>query len=150
MARSYYSLVLEDSADAVWSVIRPFEHYAWAGVQSETVIEDGKRGDQVGAVRRVTVGARVLRQRLRAHSDLERSYSYEFAEAPPFPVCNYLATLRVTSVVETGGAFVEWWANFDCATDELDRWTTHFEQQGFAVWLAALREFMRARRAQEP
>ena len=52
MARSYYSVMLYHPADEVWAVIRPFDHYAWAGVESETIIEHGKAGDQVGAVRR--------------------------------------------------------------------------------------------------
>ena len=60
MARSYYSTVLDHSADEVWAVIRPFDHYAWAGVPSETVIEEGKRGDQVSAVRRVAVGDKII------------------------------------------------------------------------------------------
>ena len=79
MAKSYYSMLLDHPADDVWSVIRPFDHYAWAGVESDTVIEDGKRGDQTSAVRRVDLGSRVIRQVLLAHSDTERSYTYAFA-----------------------------------------------------------------------
>ncbi len=142
MARSYYSSVLDHSAAEVWAVIRPFDHYAWAGVPSQTVIEDGKAGDQVGAVRRVTMGEKILRQKLLAHSDQERFYTYAFCGQAPFPVRDYTATIRVLPVVETGQAFVEWWASFDCAADEVERWTGHFEKNGFAVWLGALREFM--------
>jgi Polyketide cyclase / dehydrase and lipid transport len=142
MAKSYYSIVLDHPAEAVWAVIRPFGHYAWAGVTGETVIEDGKAGDQVGAVRRVDTGGNLLRQVLLAHSDLERCYSYAFASAPPFPVENYCATIRVTPVVASGKAFVEWWATFDCAAAERDKWVRHFETEGFAKWLGALRQFM--------
>jgi hypothetical protein len=46
-------------------------------------------------------------------------------------------------VVESNQAFVEWWATFDCAAEDYDRWTSHFRDQGFAKWLAALRHFMR-------
>jgi hypothetical protein len=42
-------------------------------------------------------------------------------------------------------SFVEWWATFDCAADERDKWIQHFELQGFAKWLAALRHFMAQR-----
>src|SRR5205823_5375927 len=121
-------------------VIRPFDHYAWAGVEGETVIEDGKAGDQVGAVRRVTLPDRVIRQKLLAHSDIERFYTYHFCE--PAPVRNYVATIHVVPVVASRHAFVEWQASFDCAEDERDRWVRQFEQEGFAVWLAALRRFM--------
>ena len=99
MAKSYYSVVLAHPADKVWAVIRPFDHYAWAGVESETIIEDGKVGDQVGAVRRVAFGGSVLRQMLLAHSDIDRSYTYRFCGTPPFPVLDYQATIRISPVI---------------------------------------------------
>jgi hypothetical protein len=143
MAKSYYSTVLEHSAKAVWAVIRPFDHYAWAGVEGETIIEAGKVGDQVGAIRRVDLGNdKIIRQVLLAHSDIERSYTYAFCGAAPFPVSNYVATIRVTPVVESDQAFVEWSATFDCAAEDYERWTKYFENEGFAKWLAALRRFM--------
>lgn len=142
MAKSYYSIVLDHPADDVWAVIRPFDHYAWAGVESDTIIEDGKAGDQVGSVRRVTAGANVLRQLLLAHSDADRSYTYGFCGAAPFPVQDYQATLRVSPVVVDNRAFIEWWATFDCAAEDRDRWVAHFERQGFAKGLGALRQFM--------
>jgi Polyketide cyclase / dehydrase and lipid transport len=145
MARSYYSVVLNHSAQQVWEVIRLFDHYAWAGVESETVIEEGRRGDQVSAIRRVTVGDRIIRQKLLAHSDLERSYTYALCDPPPVPVRNYIATIRVAPVLEDDRAFIEWWAIFDCAAEDYDRWTRHFTHEGFAKWLAALRRFMDAR-----
>ncbi len=145
MARSYSSLVLDHPATEVWRVIRPFDHYAWAGVESTTTIEDHKSGDQVGAVRRVSFGENVIRQRLLAHSDIERSYSYCFCGTAPFPVQDYEATLRVSPVTADNRSFVEWWATFDCAADERDKWVKHFELQGFANWLAALRHFMAQR-----
>jgi hypothetical protein len=150
MARSCYSLILDHPADAVWNVIRPFDHYAWAGVKSTTVIEEDKRGDQVGAIRRVTVGTPenpvIIRQQLLAHSDLERSYTYSLCEPAHLPVRNYIATIRLTPVAETRQTFAEWWATFDCAEEKLDHWTRYFAQDGFAVWLRALREFMRTAR----
>ena len=142
MAKAYYSTVIDHSADQVWSVIRPFDHYSWAGVLGETIIEDGRKGDQVGSVRRFTTDGKTLRQILLAHSDLDRSYSYAFCDSPPVPARNYTATIRVTPVVETNKAFVEWWATFDCAAEDYDRLIKQFESAGFAVWLAGLRQFM--------
>jgi hypothetical protein len=146
MATSYYSTVLEQSAEEVWALIRDFGNYAWAGVTGKTSIEGGRAGDAVGAVRSVRTGERHIRQRLLAHSDLERSYTYEFAGAIPFPVQNYRATLRVTPVLDGGRAFVDWWASFDCAPGEIERWTSYFETEGFAVWLRSLREQLADRR----
>jgi hypothetical protein len=138
MARSYYSVVLEHPVERVWAVIRSFEQYAWAGVAAQTVIEDGKAGDQVGAIRRITSGDRTLRQQLLALSDVERSVTYALCEPPPYPVRGYVATLRLSPVVATRHTFAEWWATFDVEADEQDRWTRYFEREGFAVWLAAL------------
>ena len=139
MAKSYFSTVLEVPAPAAWLAIRDFGNYGWAGVPSETVIEDGRSGDAVGAVRRVQSGERLIRQQLLSHSDLDRSYTYALCDPLPFPVRDYVATLRVTPVVDGDRAFVEWWATFDCAADERDRWTSYFRDEGFARWLAALR-----------
>jgi len=147
MAKAYYSTVLDHSADKVWSVIRPFDHYSWAGVSGETIIEDGRKGDQVASVRRFTNGGKTIRQILLAHSDTDRSYSYAFCDQPPFPVHHYAATIRVTPVVDTNRAFVEWWATFDCATEDHDRMVKHFENAGFAVWLGGLRRFMETGKA---
>ena len=149
MAKSYYSIVLDHPAQDVWVVIRPFDHYAWAGVSADTIIEAGKAGDQIAAVRRVTMGDRVIRQVLLAHSDVDRSYTYAFHGPAPFPVRDYRATIRVTPVVETNRAFVEWWATFDCAPEDHDHWTSHFQQAGFAIWLSALRQFMQTAVAEQ-
>jgi hypothetical protein len=143
MAKSYYSTIIDRPAAQVWQIIRPFDHFAWAGVPGETILEDGKRGDQVSAIRIVdTGGGRIIRQKLLAHSDIERSYTYEFDGPAPFPVRNYTATIRVAPVGDgKTEAFVEWWATFDCAPEEYDLWTSHFAKEGFAKWLSALKAF---------
>jgi hypothetical protein len=142
MATAFYSIVLDHPATEVWSVVRPFDHYGWAGVEGDTIIEDGKAGDQVGAIRRFTNGESTIRQVLLAHSDVERSFTYAFCDRAPFPVQNYVATLRVVPVTADDQAFVEWSATFDCAVEDRRRWVEHFEQRGFATWLSALRRFM--------
>jgi hypothetical protein len=142
IAKAYWSVVLDHSADRVWSVIRPFDHNAWAGVAGETVIEKGRKGDQVGSIRWFSDGSRTLRQILLAHSDKERCYCYAFCDTPPAPVQHYAATIRVSEVVETNQAFVEWWATFDCAPQDYQRLIAHFERAGFAVWLRGLRQFL--------
>lgn len=129
MAQSFYSTVLPHAADIVWRRIRDFGDYAWAGVESVTVIEDGKVGDQVGAVRRVTLPDRIIRQQLLAHSDIDRCYSYAFLE--PAPVRNYVATIHVMPVVADGRAFVQWSATFDCAEEAIERWSDFFAFEGF-------------------
>jgi len=141
MAKSYYSIVIPRSADRVWVIIRPFDRYAWAGVTGNVVIEGEKMADQIGAIRRFSAGEKTIRQELMALSDVDRSYTYRFCDPFPFPVRDYTATIRVGPVAATNEAFVEWYATFDCAQDERDRWVSYFEKQGFAKWLGALRAY---------
>src|SRR5215204_4507930 len=108
MATAYYSTVLEQSANEVWGAIRAFDAYSWADRNLSAVMEEGKAGDAVGGVRRVDTDGRTLRQRLLAHSDRDRSYTYDFCDPAPFPVLNYVATLRVTPIVDGDRAFVDW------------------------------------------
>ncbi|HEX6444380.1 MAG TPA: SRPBCC family protein [Streptosporangiales bacterium] len=142
MAKTYYSTVFDTSADRVWSAIRAFDHYAWAGTGTDARMEDGRPGDAVGGVRRVETGNGTIRQRLLAHSDVERSYSYEFCPPIPYPVSHYRATIRVTPVIDGDRAFVEWWATFDCAEGERNHWVGHFAHEGFARWLGGLRRHL--------
>lgn len=147
MAKSYFSTVFEKTADDVWAVVRDFGNYEWPGGGAEAWLEDGRPGDAVGAVRQVRTAQRALRQRLLAHSDLDRSYTYELCEPVPFAVRGYQATLRVTPVVHGGRSFVEWWATFECAPDEAQRWTAYFRDEGFAKWLGSLRSYLERSRA---
>ena len=139
MARSYYSTVLDESAGMIWSVIRDFGNYAlWVDGVDDARIEDERPGDAVGAVRNVRMGETRIRQKLLAHSDRERSYTYEFCEPCRLPVRDYVATIRVTPIVDGNRAFVEWWATFDVAVEDRDHWTEFFARP-FAIWLGRLR-----------
>jgi hypothetical protein len=150
MARAYYSTVLEWPAQDIWEIIRDFNNYpVWVGGAGESRIEDGKSGDAVGAIRNVLYQGRRIRQRLLAQSDVERSQTYEFCDAPTLPVTGFRATLRVTPVVDGNRAFVEWWANFDCEplrTNEL----TETLRIRFGTWLQSLRESMGSQSAKFP
>jgi hypothetical protein len=143
MPKSYYSTIFEQSSDRVWSAIRDFGSYGWAGVVSNTHIEDGKAGDAVGCIRNVRTNDRILRQQLLAHSDRDRFYTYALREPIPFPLRDYVATLRITPVTDGARAFVEWWATFDCADNEHEHWTAHFTGS-FHQWLEALRRHLAA------
>jgi hypothetical protein len=86
MPRPCYSTIFEQHADLVWSVIRDFGHYSWAGVPSDTIIEDGRTGDSVGCIRAVRLHDRTIRQQLLAHSDLERCYTLYVVPSAAFAV----------------------------------------------------------------
>src|SRR6185312_1799203 len=112
VARAYYSTIFAQPADAVWRVIRDFNNYpVWVDGAGESVIEDGRSGDAVGAVRNVLYNGARRRQKLLALSDAERTQVYAFDGPAPIPVWNFEATLRVTPVIDGDRAFVEWWAS---------------------------------------
>jgi hypothetical protein len=139
MAKAYYSTIFEQPAAQVWEIVRDFNNYpVWVDGAGESVIEEGKSGDTVGAIRNVLYRERQIRQRLLALSDVERSQTYEFCGAPSLPVMDFRATLRISEVVDGERAFVEWWATFDCELERrgdicatLSGW--------FATWLESLR-----------
>lgn len=136
MATSYFSTVFDQSAGQVWSAIRDFGQYRWAGEEYHARIDNDRPGDAVGSVR--IIGNDGPRQRLLAHSDLDRSYTYGFVEPAPFPIRDYVATIRITPIVDGDRAFIEWSATFDCVPEERDRWTRRFTNS-FAGWLESLR-----------
>ena len=145
MALSYASTVIDAPADAVWARIRDFnglsDWYPEAIVASE--IESGKTGDEVGAVRSITLGDGTnIREKLLAHSDEKRSYTYDFQKTP-FDVDNYNATIRVTPVTDGGKAFVEWWTTFDCDRDQQEHWTGFFANEIFQNGFDVLKKRMR-------
>jgi hypothetical protein len=119
MAKSYYSTIFEQTADQVWGVIRDFGTYTWTGSVSESFLEEGKSGVEVGAIRNARLGDTSIfhRQRLLAHSDLDRFYTYEFCEPFPYPIRN-------------------------CEPAEYDHWTTYFANEVWAKALGSLKRYL--------
>jgi len=139
MAKSYYSTVFEQTADQVWEVIRDFGNdFWWTSEPVETIVEEEKSGDTVGAIRHVRGAGLDFRQRLLALSDRDRFFTYEFCDPNARPVDNLEVTLRVTPIIDGNRAFVEWWATFDCDPSEYSHWTA-FYVNAFATWLEPLR-----------
>jgi hypothetical protein len=145
MAKSYYSTVVERPVDEVWAVARDFNGLAtWnAEMVPTSEIEDGKAGDQVGAIRNFSLsnGAN-LREQLLAHSDRDRSYSYNFQKHPFEGVENYVATLHVLPLTDTNRTFVEWWTEFDCPPDKIGYWEDFFASQVFKGALEAMKAYL--------
>jgi len=123
MARGYASAIVDAAAGTVWAHIRDFGGLQnWNPGVAKSEVEDGKRGDQVGAIRSLNLAnGKHVREQLLSHSDAERSFSYNFQKTH-IDIDNYCATLRVSPVTDGDKSFVEWWATFDCDRDKVDYW----------------------------
>jgi hypothetical protein len=145
MAYAYASTVIDVPADEVWAAARDFNGLGtWnAEFIPKCEIEEGKSGDQVGAVRSFTLadGAH-LREQLLAHSDRDRFYTYNFLKHPFEGVENYVSTIHVLHVTDTNQAFVEWSVTFDCPPDQLDHWQGFYADQVFKAGLEALKAYV--------
>jgi hypothetical protein len=139
MAKAYYSTTFREPPAEIWKIVRDFNNYpVWVSGAGESQIEDRKSGDAVGAIRSVQYKGRHIRQRLLALSDVERSQTYEFCGASSLPMTGFKATLRIFEIVDGGGAFVEWWADFDCEAERREELCATLSSW-FGGWLESLR-----------
>jgi ketosteroid isomerase-like protein len=132
MPRAYYSSVLNQPADQVWGLVRDFNKYPnYIDGVTQSVIEDDKQGDEIGAVRRFCYRGSWLRQRLTDHSDAKRSFSYSGMEPFQFPAqdathapaaVDYTGTLRLTPIIDSDRTFIEWYVEFDCHPKDVQQW----------------------------
>ena len=120
MPRSYKSSVIGADPDTVWDYLRDFNRTP-EFVQAITASEilEGKPADQVGCERKLTLAdGSLVRERLVALSDLDRSYTYHLLEGP-FPFTRYYSTIRVSPVTEGSASYVEWWSTYDCESEHV-------------------------------
>jgi Polyketide cyclase / dehydrase and lipid transport len=140
MTTACYSTVLDHPLEAVWSLIRDFNNYpAYIEGVSESVIEDDRRGDEVGAVRRFCYRGDWVRQRLAAHSDEAHSLTYAGIEPLPFPTGDapdevsptaYKGTMHLIPITEGNRTLIEWSVALDPAPEDAERW-----RQLFLSWI---------------
>lgn len=138
MAGAYFSTILDVPVDRAWATVRDFSAYEWAGSRYCAVMEDGRAGDVVGAVRRIG-NTEAMRQRLVQLSDADHSLTYDVLPGSPIGVANYRACLRLRPITDTGRTFIEWSATFDCAPEDAPRWERFYAEDRFPTWLHALR-----------
>lgn len=138
MMKVSYSTVYDQTADQVWAVIRDFNSYpVWVASVTESHIEDGKSGDAVGAIRNFEEYGIRIRQRLLAHSDLDRSYVYESCGALG-AITHYQGTAHVMPIVDGKRAFLEWSVTFECAVEEQGNCVKSLED-AMPQWFKSLR-----------
>ena len=136
MTKAYYSAVLDYPLATVWSLIRDFNNYpAYIDGVTESVIEDDKGGDEVGAIRRFCYLGNWIRQRLAGHSDAQHTLTYAGIEPFPFPAdvpeapspTRYEGTMQLREIVEGNRTFIEWAVALDTEPQDAERWRRLFE-----------------------
>jgi uncharacterized protein YndB with AHSA1/START domain len=97
----------------VWDIIKAFDSIAtWLPPAKSSPAD---HGTDIGSVRVITLkapGDPTVTEKLTAHSDAARSYSYEIIKVDPkvLPVTNYASTIAVSPT--SGGSLVTWRGSF--------------------------------------
>jgi hypothetical protein len=147
MTQAYYSAVLDHPLKTVWDLIRDFNNYpAYIEGVSESVIEDDRRGDEVGAIRRFCYLGNWVRQRLADHSDERHALTYASIEPLPFPPdalpdrpspTSYEGTMHLREIVEGDRTLIEWAVELDTEPQDAARWLAQF-QSWIPEWTRSL------------
>ncbi|HEX4250621.1 MAG TPA: SRPBCC family protein [Pseudonocardia sp.] len=140
MPKPYASGIVPASADAVWQVVKQFNGLpSWVAAITSSEIEGGGSGQEVGSVRRLSLGEMgQIAEVLLTMDDDNRSYTYAFTDSGPFPVRSYKATIRIAPLTTTGQTFVEWWAWFDSDAEHEEELMNTYSDGVYAGGIAGL------------
>ncbi len=141
-----YSVIVDRPAADVWDVVRDFNSYPiWVNGVDESHIEEDLSGTAVGAVGNFALGGARRRQRLVAHSDVDRFFTYESCDPLETEVsgtvrsmAHYRGTLRLRPVVEGARCLAEWSAGYDCPPGDVAYWAEWWAAM-LPTWLGSLR-----------
>jgi Polyketide cyclase / dehydrase and lipid transport len=120
MASTVVSITTDASPDRPWERLRSFAtwHTWLPRIVATTMEPPGPAA--VGSVRSLELAdGSAIRERLLAVDDLLRTLSYSFDGPHPYPVRNYVGTVRVEELTTTGGSYLRWSGHYDVdAADE--------------------------------
>lgn len=114
----FRSMIIDAEIDRVWAAVRAFDGVAlWnPGVLSAT-LENGSP-TATGTIRTLDIAdGTVFRETLLAHSDVDRSYTYDILESA-LPVSGYVSTHRFVPITHTGQTLGIWESRFACTEDD--------------------------------
>jgi hypothetical protein len=134
----YISHVIDASAEKVWDIMRDFNDMPsyHPGIK-KSVIEGGGPSDQVGCVRRLTLGEGFVRERLLCLDDRNYVFTYEIIEGT-LPVRGYVAGVRLHRVTDGDHTFGEWWADFEVVGADRDAVIAQIGNNVFAAGFNAV------------
>ena len=134
----YISAVIDAPIEGVWGIMRDFNGMpAYHPGIKHSLIEDGRPSDQVGCVRRLTLGEGFVREVLLCMDDRNCVFTYEIIEGT-LPVRGYVAGVRLHRVTQGNRTFAEWWADFEVVGAERDAVIAQIGKDVFAAGLTAV------------
>jgi hypothetical protein len=145
------STVIDAPVDEVWRLLRDFNgHQRWHPAVAASRIEDGRAGDEVGAVRRFRLrdGAELREQLLRL-SDRDRSFTYCLLESP-IPLLGYVATVRLRPVTDGNRTFWDWRSSFAAPPGQEAELAALVGEEIYEAGFAAVRELVAGGRVARP
>lgn len=136
------SRVLPHAPETVWQKIRDFNGLpSWHPMIARSAMEDGKSGDQVGAVRNFfTHDGGNIREQLLGLNDRDRVITYSILESG-MGVSDYVAEIALQRISHDNSTLAKWTAEFNCADDqaaELEQFIGQTVFQGGLVHLDKL------------
>lgn len=134
----YISDVIDAPIEKVWDVMRDFNDMPsyHPGIKA-SIIEGQRPSDQIGCVRRLTLGEGFVRERLLCLDDGNYAFTYEIIEGS-LPVRGYVAGVRLHRVTEGNRTFAEWWADFEVVGVDRDMMIAHIGNNVFAAGFKAV------------
>jgi NADPH:quinone reductase-like Zn-dependent oxidoreductase len=139
------SAVIDARIDQVWAVLRDFNsHDRWHPAVARSRMESDLDGDVVGGVRRfsLTDGAEFREQLLRL-SDREHTFSYCILDSP-WPLFDYVATVRLKPVTDGGRTFWDWRSQFRAPDHRAAELENLIGQKIYEAGFSGLRTFLAA------
>jgi len=118
LARVRESAIVDAPIDEVWRWVRDFNsHRDWHPAIADSEIENGLPADTVGAVRAFTLtDGGFLREQLLSLDDEAHELSYCLLDSP-LPLHDYVATIRLMPVTDSGATFWQWESEFSPPPD---------------------------------
>lgn len=135
MAKLYVSSVIEAPIERVWEHIRDFNGLPkWFAGVTDSHIEEGLRGDQVGCVRNFGLeGGGRMREQLLALSDHDHVCTYKMLESP-VPMSFYQASVRLLRVTDGNRTFAELASEFVSPPEQEAALAAFLEKAYQASW----------------
>ena len=140
----YISHVIDAPIEKVWEVMRDYNDMPsyHPGIK-KSVIENDLPSDQVGCVRRLTLGEGYVREVLLCLDDRNYVFTYEIIEGT-LPVRGYVAGVRLHRITDGNRTFGEWWADFEVVGVNRDTMIAQIGNNVFAAGFKGVAEKLAA------